>query len=134
MARPRISDRKMIHPAIRMTLLATIILSLTLLPGCHGSSALIGDWTLSGLTTDIGLRLMANGRAESFQISAGGQTLGGTLTWEVNGSEFTLRQEQNLASYIYLGRLSGTTSVSGYFMAWDGAGIGDNGFWSAVKQ
>ncbi len=119
----------------RIALLATLILSLVLLPGCPGVSPLVGIWifTLGGM--DAELELMANGDANSYVLPgnpAGG--LGGTLAWEAYGTEFILRQDAGPNFAVFVGRISGDTSISGVWIQWEGQNAGLSGTWTAVKQ
>jgi len=120
----------------RTALLTMLIVSLVILPGCPEGSGLVGDWTMivSYIAGDVGLNLLANGEAASFIAPGGSTPLDGTLTWEVNGSEFILRQVIPQGDAIYIGRLVGDSSISGVFIVWDGQVIGTHGTWSAVKQ
>lgn len=107
---------------------------LTLLPDCQGEvSTLIGKWVLNNGNTDFGLVLKANGEAESFAIG-NGPALAGTVEWEANGAEFTLRQDVGESRFIYVGRISANMFIGGGWVGWEGSLLGLGGEWSATRR
>jgi hypothetical protein len=96
----------------RIALFGALILSLVVLPGCpDASSAQIGTWAMSMVGgSDIGLEIQASGMASVFLM---GTTLDRTFTWEVNGSEFLLRQVLDDNMWIVVANIDSDTSLNG---------------------
>jgi hypothetical protein len=117
---------------IRIVLLATLILSLVILPGCP--SAGLGAWIvlIDGVVNSIGAELAANG--DVLPVS-GLQPFGGTVTWSrISDSEILFRQTVANDLWIYYGTLDSDTTMSGGWMKVVGNGAGSGGLWSATKQ
>jgi len=116
----------------RIALLATLILTLVLLPGCPGASALVGTWVLTMNATEFGLELMADGTATSFTVDS---ALDGTLQWWENGDQIILNQNSAGSRKISTGLIvAGGTVMTGPSLVWQGTGEGTTVAWSAEKQ
>lgn len=68
----------------RIAILASLLVSLVLLPGCPGASALVGTWAFTIETTLVGIALNADGSAAAVPIPPNNTLLDGTLSWEAN--------------------------------------------------
>jgi len=118
----------------RIALLSMLFLSLLLLPGCPGESPFVGTWVMTQGATTFGLEIKTNGEAEAIPLPPDYSTPNGTITWQDNGTDFTLRRENGVDSTIYIGRYSTSTTISGAWLIWDGASTGTDGLWSAVRD
>lgn len=118
----------------RIICTTALLLTLSLLPGCPGAgNQLVGSWIVTAdfLNDTFGLQLNANGTATSFNAPI---LLLGDFTWEVNGTEFILRQEYSGSWNSYIARVTSDTFLQGGWVTWEGGLTGNGGVWSAVKQ
>jgi hypothetical protein len=116
----------------RVVLTLGLVVAVLFVSGCPGAfSPLVGTWSLSTGGGFFGLELKADGTATSFLMT---NILSGPLTWEINGSEFTLRHEATNSNYVYVGRVTDNSSISGAWVIWEGSNIESSDSWSATKQ
>ncbi len=122
-----------------IALFTPLVISIILMSGCpvpaEVPSVLVGAWTYTegGGSLPIGINLLADGTVTQFQID-NGPALPSPLTWEVDGTEFTMRAGPNGARIIYGGRVTSDTSISGARVVWEGLGTGSANTWTAVKM
>lgn len=116
----------------RIALLSTLILSLVLLPGCPGAvSAFVGSWIITTSSNDWGLQINTNGEAIPFTVDL---NLGGTWTWEVEGTRVVLHQAGGIGQNIWAAELTSETTMTGAWLSWEGQDYGNSNTFTAVKQ
>ncbi len=117
----------------RIALLTTLILSLTLLPGCPGVSPFVETWILTWGPNNLqrGLEVLPDGTATSFVVDA---QIGGTLKWFEDGNQFILTQSLNAKSIYSAGLSDDGNSMAGALVTWFGADPGTGDAFTAVKQ
>lgn len=102
---------------VYLTALSIVALSL---PGCPGSaSALVGNWVVTAdfLANTFGMQLNADGTANSFTAPI---QLLGNFTWEVDESEFILRQEHSGEWRSFIACVTNESSLAAGHIIWQG--------------
>lgn len=114
-------------------LLATLILTLSLLPGCPGAgSPLVGTWRLAWGMAEYGVELLPDGTATSFMIDG---VFEGTLRWWENGDQLVINQDFGPTRILFTGSVqNSSTYVEGLSLVWDSANPGTTTSWYANKQ
>lgn len=116
----------------RKALLATLIVSLVLLPGCPGTVAsVVGTWTLTiNGVTSAGITLQTDGTAVSSLIT-------GEFTWKLDGTRVLLEQVHPHFSRVWSAELTSDTTMTGANVMWKGSTsvstVGDSQTFTGLK-